>query len=478
MLIGRTEERKKLENAYRSEYSEFIAVYGRRRVGKTFLIRETFGYRFSFQHAGLSKGNMKVQIDEFCRSLYKAGMKGVLDRNFRKPANWGEAFFLLETFLDQSPGDQKKIVFIDELSWMDTPKSDLIPALESFWNGWASARKDILLIICASATSWILNKVVHDKGGLHNRLTGQIKLNPFTLKECEMFVFSKNIVMNRYQILECYMIMGGIPYYWKFLEKGKSLEQNIDNIFFADDAPLRDEFKYLYQALFKKPEVYIQFVTALGKKKAGMTRDELIEAADVTNSGAVTKKLEELENCGFIRKYYEFGNRRKDAVYQLIDNFTLFYFKFMDPMPSDHHFWENNLDSPTVNAWCGLAFERVCLEHIPQIKNRLGISGVLTQTNAWSCSADLDRGIFGSQIDLLIVRRDQIINLCEMKYSRLDYTVSKETDLSIKRKIHDFRTITKTKYAIHPTIITPYGLMENSYAGNIRAVITAEDLFQ
>ena len=150
----------------------------------------------------------------------------------------------------------------------------------------------------------------------------------------------------------------------------------------------------------------------------------------------------------------------------------------MDPMPSDHHFWENNLDSPTVNAWCGLAFERVCLEHIPQIKNRLGISGVLTQTNAWSCSADLDRGIFGSQIDLLIVRRDQIINLCEMKYSRLDYTVSKETDLSIKRKIHDFRTITKTKYAIHPTIITPYGLMENSYAGNIRAVITAEDLFQ
>ena len=471
MLTGRIREQKMLRDAFASEYSEFIAVYGRRRVGKTFLIRETFGYRFTFQHAGLAKGNTGQQLDAFCESLEEAGLKG-----FERPSNWMDAFKLLKDLI-RSSTEKKKIIFLDELSWMDGRKSDLMTALEFFWNAWASARKDILLIVCGSATSWILDKVVHDKGGLHNRLSGQISLKPFTLGECREYIKSKNIIMETGQILECYMIMGGIPYYWSQLKKGQSLSQNIDRIFFEEGAPLADEFDYLYASLFKNPDIYIRIVTALGKKKAGMSREELLSEAGLSDSGAITKKLEELESCGFIRKYSSFGKKKRNAFYQLIDNFTLFYFKFMADHPGDRHFWMNQVNTPARNIWCGFAFERVCLQHIEGIKNKLGISGVLTEVNAWSCKPDIDNGIFGSQIDLLIVRADRVINVCEMKYYGAEFVVTKRFADDMRRKISDLKTVTGTKYAIYPTLITSFGIVENSYSGELQSVVTGEDLF-
>jgi len=472
MLIGRKEEQRVLHDAAKSEYSEFVAVYGRRRVGKTFLVRETFGYRFTFQHAGVANGNLATELSAFSDSLSDAGLK-----SFDKPKNWMEAFNLLKEVIRQS-NESKKIIFIDELSWMDTPNSSMIQALENFWNGWASARKDVLLIVCASATSWIIDKVVHNKGGLYNRLTAQIYVRPFTLAECREYIKERNIVFDTYQILECYMIMGGIPYYWKLLKKGLSLAQNIDDIFFTDKAPLKNEFDYLYASLFRNPEDYISIVSALGSKKTGMTRDEIIAATGLANSGGLSKKLEELESCDFIRKYHAFGNKKKGTVYQLIDNYTLFYFKFLSDGSSDPRFWSNSINTPKINAWSGLAFERVCLLHVDCIKEKLGISGVLTEVNAWSCAPNPDNGIFGSQIDLLIVRADRIIDVCEMKYCALEYTVTEKFTMSMRRKISDLINVTHTKYAIHPIIATPYGIIDNAYAGEVQAVITAEDLFK
>lgn len=471
MLIGRKKEINLLHEIQNDDSSHFLAIYGRRRVGKTFLIREAFDYRFAFQHAGLSEGGMKGQIFAFVSSLKDAGYEVK-----KQPKNWLEAFEYLKDLIRKS-SEKKKIIFIDELSWMDTPKCDLMVALENFWNGFASARKDIVLIVCASATSWMLSKVVHNKGGLYNRLTEQIHLRTFCLGECEEYVKNSGLAFNRNQILQYYMIFGGVPYYWGFLKKGLSLSQNIDRILFEKDAPLRDEFKYLYASVFKKPENYVKIIEALGTKKVGMTREEIINAAKISNSGDLTTKLEELESCGFIRKYYAFGMKKKNAIYQLMDCFTLFYFKFLKSQPTDEHFWTNQINTPLVNTWMGLAFERVCMEHIEQIKVKLGISGVITEVNSWYCKADLDNGVFGSQIDMLIVRKDQVINLCEMKYSQSEYTITEKVDRNIRNKISDLITISGTKYAIYPTIITTYGLVENSYSQEVQSVVTMDDLF-
>lgn len=471
MFIGRKKELQLLHEIQNDDSSHFLAIYGRRRVGKTFLIREAFDYRFAFQHAGLSDSGMKGQIFAFVSSLKDAGYEVK-----KQPKNWLEAFEYLKDLIRKS-SEKKKIIFIDELSWMDTPKCDLMVALENFWNGFASARKDIVLIVCASATSWMLSKVVHNKGGLYNRLTEQIHLRTFCLGECEEYVKNSGLAFNRNQILQYYMIFGGVPYYWGFLKKGLSLSQNIDRILFEKDAPLRDEFKYLYASVFKKPENYVKIIEALGTKKVGMTREEIINAAKISNSGDLTTKLEELESCGFIRKYYAFGMKKKNAIYQLMDCFTLFYFKFLKSQPTDEHFWTNQINTPLVNTWMGLAFERVCMEHIEQIKVKLGISGVLTEVNSWYCKADLDNGVFGSQIDMLIVRKDQVINLCEMKYSQSEYTITEKVDRNIRNKISDLITVSGTKYAIYPAIITTYGLVENSYSQEVQSVVTIDDLF-
>ena len=470
MIIGRKEEQQILHSAAQSENSEFVAVYGRRRVGKTYLIRETFGYKFTFQHTGLAKGNTKEQLFSFAISLRDAGYD-----DCPIPKSWLEAFSLLSTYLKNST-DEKKIVFLDELPWMDTPRSNFISAFEHFWNGWASARKDIVLIICGSATSWIINKVINDHGGLHNRVTKQIALQPFTLKECEMFAKSKGLEMSRYQLAECYMVLGGIPYYWSLLEKGLSLAQNIDKIIFAKNGKLSNEFNQLYASLFKSPEQYIDIVTALGKKKAGMTREEIIAATDKYSNGALSKVLDELEYCGFIRKYNGFDKKSKQAIYQLIDNYTLFYFKFIQQNENnDEHFWSASIDSAMHRAWSGLAFERLCMAHTQQIKAALGIAGVLSNVYSWRKEADETSD--GAQVDLLIDRKDLVINLCEMKYSLSEYAIDAEYEQKLRNKKSAFIDATNTRKAVHLTMVTTFGIKANAHSGIVQNEITLEDLF-
>ena len=359
---------------------------------------------------------------------------------------------------------------------MDTPRSNFISAFEHFWNGWASARKDIVLIICGSATSWIINKVINDHGGLHNRVTQRIALQPFTLKECEMFAQSKGLEMNRYQIAECYMILGGIPFYWNLLEKGFSLAQNIDRIFFSGNGRLTNEFNLLYTSLFKSPEQYIDVVTALGRKKTGMTREEIITAINKPSSGALSKVLEELEYCGFIRKYSGYDKKTKQSIYQLTDNYTLFYFKFIrQNRNNDEHFWSASIDSALHRAWSGLAFERLCMAHTQQIKSALGISGVLSNICSWRKEAD-ENGP-GAQIDLLIDRNDQVVNICEMKYSLSEFSIDADYERNLRNKKSAFIEATKTRKAVHLTMITTYGICRNSHSGIVQSEITLEDLF-
>lgn len=393
------------------------------------------------------------------------------------PKNWLEAFELLKDVI-RSGTEKKKIIFLDELSWMDTPKSDFVMALESFWNGWASARKDVVLIVCSSVTSWMLNKVIQNKGGLYNRLTLRIFLKPFSLRQCEAYATQNGLVMNRYQILQAYMVLGGIPYYWGFLDRSLSLSQNIDRMFFADDALLADEYDHLFSSLFRYPEVYKQIIQALAANGKGLGRNELLAMMDIEGSGSFSSKLDELEACGFIRSYRAFGKESYGMLYQLIDPFTIFCLLFLPDKPKDENFWLNQIDTPKINAWSGFAFERVCMMHEEQMLKALGITGVLTYLCSWSCKADSEKGVQGSQIDMLIVRKDQVINLLEMKFSAGPYTIDKSTEEDLLRKRSDFIKVTGTRSSVHLTMVIPYGIVKNMYAGDIQSEITAEDLFQ
>ena len=470
MLISRDKEKKTLLDALQTEESQFIAVYGRRRVGKTYLIRQSYDGILTFEHSGLANAGRKEQIQAFAASIKRAG----LDVS-AVPTNWLDAFELLKDLVEKSR-ENKKVLFIDELSWMDTQKSGLLIALENFWNGWASARDDVVLVVCASATSWMLDKIIHNKGGLYNRLSCQIHLKPFKLCECEEYLKSKGIRISRYDILEMYMAIGGIPYYWSLMKKGRSVAQNIDAMFFADDAPLRDEFKNLYASLFKNPQNYIDIVSTLAKKKTGLLRNEIAEATGIPNSGYLTKMLDELISCGFMRKHTVLGKKTKDSLYQLTDFYTLFYYQFLRKK-RDEHYWTIQTDTSVRNTWCGLAFERVCFEHVNEIKFGLGISGVLTEVHSWSAKPDKSSGVKGAQIDMVIVRNDRIINLCEMKYYISEYSYTAKDDESLRNKIVALKTVCKTRYSFHPVLVTTYGLKEGMYSGRIQAVIKMDDLF-
>jgi len=463
-MIGRMKERDVLLQAAASDYSEFVAVYGRRRVGKTFLVRETFDYRFTFQHSGVKKGGKSVQLARFRKSLVDQGYPECPELR-----DWFAAFDALREVIKRS-SDVKKVVFIDEMPWLGRKDATFISAVEDFWNGWASTRKDVLLIACGSATSWILNKIVHNRDGLHNRITYRIPLRPFTLRECELYAESRGLELPRAQIAECYMILGGIPYYWHFLQRGLSVAQNVDDMFFSHSDKLENEFDELYASLFAAPQPYLKIIRTLGTKKAGMTRDEIARMASVSNNGTLSRRLKELEQCGFIRAFSEIGKKKKGAVYQLIDNFTLFHFRFaVENVRGDGHFWSEMQDSHIRSTWIGLAFERLCLEHVDQIKEALRIGGVHTNVQSWRNES--------AQIDLLIDRNDGVINLCEMKYHDGLYAVSKSDDESVRNKRAEFKAETGTNKAVQITYVTPYGIKDNAYAKNVQSTVVLDDLF-
>lgn len=472
MLIGRIKEQNELLEAYRAAESKFIVVYGRRRVGKTYLVRQTFKDHISFAHSGQANAKLNEQLFGWCASLKDVGMK--VDK---LPNSWLEAFELLKEYIRNSNA-KKKVVFIDELPWLDTPKSRFVNALEFFWNGWASGRDDVLLIVCGSATSWIVNKIFKNHGGLHNRVTNQIYLKPFTLNECEEYSHSLNLSYSRLDVLEGYMVMGGIPYYWSLLEPGYSMAQNIDRLFFADKGKLRYEFNELYHSLFRNPENYITIVQILGKNNAGLTRDELIDKSKIENGGNLSKQLEDLEHCGFIQYLNTPSNKKYRGVYKLIDNFTLFYLKYMrENSNNDESFWTNNYNSSVRLSWVGLAFERVCFQHIRQIKEALQIGGVLSNVYSLNIKTANSNGR-GAQIDMIIDRNDNTINLCEMKFSNKPFTIDKEYQRNLFNKIESVQEYTNHKKTIILTMITTFGIEHNGYWNIVQKEVTIDNLFK
>lgn len=471
MLVGRKEEINELKRAYDSEYSEFVAVYGRRRVGKTFLVRETFKNQFTFQYTGALNVTNKEQLNEFYQSMLKQGLSPLLP----SPKTWFDAFRMLEELIAAST-QNRKIIFLDELPWMDAPNSKFVAAFEHFWNGWGSARKDVLLIICGSATSWIINKIFRNKGGLYNRVTYRLRIKQFSLAECEEYAKAYGLPLNRNMILECYMVMGGIPYYWSKLNPAKSMPQNINDLFLKENGVLRDEFNYIYASIFNRPEKYLKVVEALAGKKSGLTRDEIIQKSKLGNNGQLSNILEDLIECGFVRKYCHTDRKLRDALYQLIDCYTLFYYQFVkNAYNVDDEYWDKLLRTPIYNTWCGLAFERVCLLHSRQIKVALGISGIMANIFSWHAKGNEEHP--GVQIDLLIDRSDNVINVCEMKYAPRGYSLTASALKNINMKVVVLQKYVPARKFVSPVLITSNGVIRNKYSDDIRQFVTADQLF-
>ncbi len=470
-IIARTHEIETLERKYRSGKSEMVIVYGRRRIGKTFLVNNVFSDRFTFTFVGARKQKQEKQLQRFAMQL-----KLFSDSPYAPALNsWEEAFIELRTLIERKPSDERKVIFFDEMPWIDTPKSSFVETLEYFWNAWAAQRNDIMLIACGSATSWMVNKLVKNQGGLHNRITEQIYLRPFRLGECEEYLHENGCMWDRYTILQCHMVMGGVPYYMNLLNPEQSLAQNIDRLFFAKNAPMREEFEESFNALFNQADKYITVVKALTGSREGLLRSEIMEKTKMSG-GSLTKIMENLERCDFIETYARYKSSVRNTLYRINDPCTLFYFKFLhNKNTKDEHWWTNNMHSHSVESWQGFSFETICMIHLEQIKRKLGISGISTTTSSWrKLGNDEDKG---TQIDLVIDRADRIINLCEMKFSEGPYTITKDYEYKLRNRMTIFREETKTYKSLVTTLVTTYGVLRGIHSGIVQSEVVMDDLF-
>ena len=477
-IIGRKNEQEELERLYHSGRPEFVAVYGRRRVGKTFLIKQALKGRITFQHTGVSpvdqegeKNLMRTQLESFYYTLLSHGLEGCA-----KPKSWLEAFYQLEQLLVKLDNGYRQVVFLDELPWMDTPRSGFLSAFESFWNGWCSGRDNIMLVVCGSATSWILGNLSRNKGGLYGRLTDEIKLSPFTLKESEEYFASEDIELSSYDIAQSYMVFGGIPYYLSYFKKGLSLEGNVDNIVFGRNPRLKDEFNRLFNAIFSNPEDCKKIIRLLAKKHIGFTREEIARGTGLPLGGGLTDTLNALVESDFIQRYNPYDKSGKITLYKLIDNFSLFWLKYVESYQSDTHFMTENMASNIMKSWRGVAFEELCWQHIGQIKQALGITGVASSLSAWGVKGTDETE--GTQIDLLIIRNDNVVNLCEMKFVGGPYAIDKEEEMKLRNRIETLKSSLSPKQTVHLTMVTTYGVSYGKHSGIVQKQVTLEDLFK
>lgn len=474
-IIGRKKESILLNELYISNKAEFIAVYGRRRIGKTFLIDKTFGEKYDFYMTGIYEGTRAEQLTNFTYQLERYSGKKI-----KQPKTWIDAFFRLQDFLETKRKQKRILVFIDELPWLDTPRSRFLKAFELFWNEWASKLDNMKLIVCGSATTWMTSKLLGNKGGLHNRVTQPIYLRPFNLHETELFLKSRGFAVSRRQVAEAYMSLGGTPYYLDMMRKSDSIAQNIDRLFFNKEAPLKTEYSFLFKSLFKESTLYRRVVETLSKKMKGMTRQELLSEIKCEDSGYFSDVLTDLCNCDFVRRYTAFGKTERDMMYQLTDLYTLFYLRFVRSYNGgDEHYWSHR--QTDITSWQGYAFEQICLHHIQQIKRKLGINGILSNvcTYSWLPFTDKnEKQHRGGQIDLILDRGDKTINLCEMKFVSGTYSISSDYASYMQSRAESFRMLSETDKSIHLTMITSEGVEHNEGWQSIQSEVVLEDLFQ
>lgn len=472
-MIGRKDEVAILNTLLDSPKAEFLAIYGRRRIGKTYLIKKVYAEHLAFEFTGTQNAGLKNQLFKFSEKI-KQHFGDVPD--LRQPASWYEAFQLLKTCLASKTGS-KQVIFFDELPWIATPKSNFLEELAYFWNDWAAYQDRLVVVVCGSAAAWMLQKVVNGKGGLHNRLTQRINLKPFTLAESRLYLESLGVHWDHYQTIQFYMAVGGVPAYLQEVRPGATVAQTIDRLFFSPEGMMRFEFGNLYASLFQSHQHHIEVIKALAGKWHGMTRQEIITRSKIQDGGGLTLVLNELEAASFIMRFPLYKKGAKRVVYRLTDEYSLFYLKFVENKSLlGKHEWLKQSEKDSYKIWCGYAFENICLKHAEAILMALGISGIYTETSTYVHKGETAGE--GFQVDLLIDRADRTINLCEIKFYGDDYLLTDAYADYLRQRREKFRRLTQTKKQLFNTLITTYPVKYNTAGmGQIDQVVTMDKLF-
>lgn len=473
-LIGRKKEIATLQGLFESQEAELVAIYGRRRIGKTFLIREVMNKEMTFEIVGEHNGTVKNQLANFSRALIQFGSTIAIT----PPRTWSDAFFQLSKHIEFTAMTHKgkQVVFLDEFPWLNTPRSGFLSAFDHWWNSWGNKQDYLIVVICGSAVAWMIRNIVHNRGGLHNRITQRINLKSFTLGETAEFLTSKNIKLGYFQIAQIYMAIGGIAAYLELLKKGESAAQAIDRLCFDPDGPLTDEFENLYQSLFDNSAKHINVIKLLAKNTTGLSRSEIANALEMSSGGGLSVLLDELEASGFIASYRPYRLKKANSLYKVNDEFSLFYLKFMENKKhSGMESWQKISAKPSWKSWSGLAFERIWFKHIDKIKEALGLRVIQTSSSSWKSSYKVEDG---AQIDLLIERGDFIINLCEIKFSESVFTIDKKYAIELRNKRARFIEESKTKKLVVIVMITSFGVSHNAnYLELIDNEVKLEALF-
>ena len=476
-IIGREQQTDELMRLFRKKQSQLVAIYGRRRVGKTHLVRELFKERLTFYHTGVSPlelegaNLLEAQLEAFHSSLIRHGAT-----HSSRPKNWMEAFDRLTSLLEEQDKSKRMVVFIDEMPWMDTPRSGFITAFEHFWNGWGAGQDNLMFIVCGSATSWIQDNLVNSYGGLYDRVNAEIQLSPFTLRETEQLLQSQDVTLSRYDILQLYMAVGGIPMYLSYIQPGLSLAQVIDSLYFDRKAKLKDEFERLFNSLFRSPEPYKAIIRLLAKRQSGYSREEIAEKTGLVAGKSLSQTLHALEASDFIERYKPFENNKRNLRYRLVDPFCLFYLDQVEGRGRKEHFWRDNENLPGLNTWRGRAFENACLAHVEQIKAALGVSGVSSDNAPWTLQGM--EGQKGMQIDLIISRSDRVVNLCEMKFVNTEFEVKSDYELKLRERLQWMIDHVSRTHNVQMTLVTTYGLKYGIHSGVFQRTVTLDSLFE
>jgi predicted AAA+ superfamily ATPase len=464
-IIGRELEKVRLEEALHSQRSELIAVYGRRRIGKTYLIRAYYSKNIVFSFSGLRNGTRPAQLENFMLELQE------LTSEFKdeKPKNWLQAFHLLKRYLKgirQTP--KKKVIFIDEFPWVDTLRSGFLPAFENFWNTYCTTRNDLIVVICGSAASYMLKKIIRNRGGLHNRITIKIKLEPFQLKEVKAFFDYKGIHIPEIEILKIFMALGGIAEYLEHVRAGDSSVTAIERICFQKGAQLEFEFNEVFQSLFEEGSYHEQIIQALAKgSKKGMLRDQILNDQNLSSGGQFSKSMNELIESGFVEKYQSYRNKRKTTLYRIFDEFCLFHLQFIEKYKGNS--WKQLFTKKEYETWSGYAFEMTCYKHIESIKKELRCDQINSENYSWSSKT--------AQVDLVIDRDDNMVNLCEIKFYNSTFSVDANYANSLRKKETQFKQETGTKKGINTIMLTTWGIQGKEATGLVTKSLTQECLF-
>ncbi len=480
-LVGRENEIKIFDRILSSRKAEFITVYGRRRIGKTYLVSEYFSNKgLYFECTGIKDGKMRDQLMNFSEAFQQTFYPKL---TLAAPKNWRQAFELLTNQIKDIPKDTKIILFFDELPWLATRRSKLLQELDYFWNKYWSRMDNVKLIVCGSAASWILDNLINAKGGLHNRITEAIQLNPFTLGETKIYLETiLNMKLNALQILDLYMVMGGVPFYLGKLKKNKSVAQNINELCFSQDGMLNSEFSRLFKSLFDAYELNLRIVKAIAKFRYGISLAQLLKKIGKTAGGRFTDRLRELEAAGFIEKILPYGRKQRDHYYRISDEYTMFYLNWIEgvigKIPADSNYWMDMSKSPAWNSWSGYAFEIVCHKHINKIISTLDIKGAGCLVSGWRHITNVGKDNQGAQIDLLLDRTDDAISICEIKYSIKEFSIDKPYAQKLLTKMSVFQNETGTNKQLFLVLITTSGLKRNIWSEDlVNEVVKLEDLF-